>query len=213
MTYDGGVPTPTASDLVAIAQAIDGATDTADFLTALAQLHRLRAAVDRLEPELIAAARGAGTSWQTLAPVLGVASRQAAERRYLRLVPATAAQAGSTRDQRVREVRDRRAGARAVDDWAIDNTAGLRRLAAQITALDDLDPGSADDLSRLNQALGAVDATALPVLLAAARHHLYDHPDLARQVDGVTADAARVRRETQQRRTDHAVRAPDGRQA
>jgi hypothetical protein len=39
-------------------------------------------------------------SWQALAPALGVASRQAAERRYLRLIPAITDQPGSTRDGR-----------------------------------------------------------------------------------------------------------------
>lgn len=169
-------------------------------LAALHDLHLLREAVDQLEPELIAAARRSGVSWQVLAPVLGVASRQAAERRYLRLVPATPDQAGSTRDERVRQVRDRRAGARAVQAWANDNTADLRRLAGQITSLQGLAPSSAGDIARLHRALGEVDASALPALLAQARRHLTDHPALSRQIDAVTEHAARVRRETQQRR-------------
>jgi hypothetical protein len=129
-----------------------------------------------------------------------VASRQAAERRYLRLVPATAEQAGSTRDQRVRQVRDGRAGTRAVNGWANDNTADLRRLAAQITVLDDLNPASAEDISRLNDALGDPDATALPALLAAARRHLHGHPALIQRIDTVAAHTARVRQQTQQHR-------------
>ena len=39
------------------------------------------------EPMLIGAARDRGVSWAAIAPVLGVASRQAAERRHLRLNP------------------------------------------------------------------------------------------------------------------------------
>jgi hypothetical protein len=187
-------------NLVGIAQAIAAAVEAGDLLAALHDLHRLRDHLDRLEPELIAAARAAGASWQALAPALGVTSRQAAERRYLRLVPATPEQAGSTRDQRVREVRDQRAGTRAVNDWANDNTADLRRLAARITALSGLDPASADDIARLDRALGDADASALPGLLADARAHLGDYPDLARQADAVTEDAARVRREAQHRR-------------
>jgi hypothetical protein len=191
--------TPSA-DLVSLGKAILAAVDDDDFLAALRLLHRLRGAADELEPALIDAARRAGASWQALAPALGLASRQAAERRYLRLVPPTAEQVGSTRDERVRQVRDRRAGTRAVNGWANDNTADLRRLAAQITILDDLNPASAEDISRLNDALGGADASALPALLAAARQHLHDHPALLQRIDTVTADTARVRRQTQQQR-------------
>ncbi|WP_130445308.1 hypothetical protein [Kribbella rubisoli] len=42
------------------------------------------------EPLLIGAAREQGVSWAELAPALGVASRQAAERRHLRLNPHSA---------------------------------------------------------------------------------------------------------------------------
>ena len=199
MTYSYTVSIPPA-DLANLGKAILAAIDDEDFLTALRHLHRLRDAADELEPALIDAARRTGASWQALAPALGVASRQAAERRYLRLVPATAEQVGSTRDQRVRQVRDRRAGTRAVNDWASDNTADLRRLAAQITILDDLNPASAEDISRLNDALGDADASALPALLAAARQHLHGHPALLQRIDTVAADTARVRNETQQHR-------------
>jgi hypothetical protein len=61
-------------------------------------------------------------------------------------------------------VRDRRAGNRAVNDWSNHNTADLRRLAAQITTLDDLAPASAGEIARLNDALADTDATALPAL-------------------------------------------------
>jgi hypothetical protein len=206
MTYDDSVTTTPASVLGRLAQAVTDAIRAGDFLTALAHLHRMRVAVDLLEPELIASARAEGASWQALAPVLGVASRQAAERRYLRLVPATAEQAGSTRDQRVRLVRDGRAGARAVNTWANDNTVALRRLAARVTDLDDLDPAAANDVGQLIHALGDVDASALPSLLAQARRHLSAHPKLARQIDTVVADAARIRRETQQLRDKRSVR-------
>src|SRR3954463_8973854 len=50
-----------------------------------ASLRSLREQLAGWEPELIAAARSGGTSWAALAPALGVASRQAAERRVLRL--------------------------------------------------------------------------------------------------------------------------------
>src|ERR1700743_2923826 len=60
----------------------------AALLQALVMLRDLRAELSAWEPELITAAREAGVSWALLAPALGVTSRQAAERGYLRL-PAT----------------------------------------------------------------------------------------------------------------------------
>jgi hypothetical protein len=128
-----------------------------------------------------------------------VASRQAAERRYLRGSSAPTGDPGATRDARVQAERDRRAGHRAVARWANDNAADLRRLAGQITALTDLGAAASGDLDRLHEALGDVDASALPTLLAAAHPHLPGHPDLANQIDSVTAHTDRLRR---QRRGD-----------
>src|SRR4051812_4020457 len=54
-------------------------------LTALTALRHLRDHLDGWEPQLVAAARADGASWAELAPAMGVASRQAAERRYLRI--------------------------------------------------------------------------------------------------------------------------------
>jgi len=59
--------------------------DPGRILAALAGLRHLRDQLDEWEPLLIGAARANGASWAELAPALGVASRQAAERRYLRL--------------------------------------------------------------------------------------------------------------------------------
>jgi hypothetical protein len=182
------------------AESSDAEVDASELLDALLLLRWAQTELATLEPQLITAARAAGISWQDLAPALGVASRQAAERRYLRLVPATADQQGSTRDGRVRAERDRRAGHRAVAQWANDNTADLRRLAGQITALGDLDESAADDVGRLHEALAHPDASTLPGLLADARRYLGDHPHLGDQVDAVTARTDQVRRRTQQRR-------------
>jgi hypothetical protein len=170
------------------------------LLDALALLRWAQGELSALEPALITAARGAGASWQALAPALGVASRQAAERRYLRLIPATAEQSGSTRDQRVRAVRGRRAAVRAVAQWANDNTADLRQLAGQVTALTDLGPTAHADIARLHRALADDDAADLPTLLADAHRHLDQHPDLAARIDTVTAHADRIRRDSDQRR-------------
>ncbi|HEU4348077.1 MAG TPA: hypothetical protein VFR35_09835 [Actinoplanes sp.] len=199
----------TLPDAVA-AMATVGDDDPARVLDALELLRWAREQLAAAEPRLITAARRAGVSWQALAPAVGVTSRQAAERRYLRLLPAAADQAGTTRDERVRAERDRRAGHRAVARWANDNTAGLRRLAGQITALTDLGDAAAGDVDRLHEALGGADAAALPGLLAETHRHLGEHPELADQVGTVSATAAEVRRRTRQRR-DAAAAAPGGR--
>lgn len=55
---------------------------------ALAGLRLLRAVsewAEEITPALIAAARHTGTTWEQLAPVLGVADRRAAHRKYDRL--------------------------------------------------------------------------------------------------------------------------------
>jgi hypothetical protein len=195
----GQLDLPAAVRLIA-ATAARTPADDAPFLDALVLLRWAQAELTALEPVLIAAARTGGASWQDLAPALGVASRQAAERRYLRLVPATPEQDGSTRDERVRAERGRRAGVRAVARWANDNTADLRQLAGQITALTDLDAGANIAVGRLHHALAGADATDLPTLLADTHRHLDNHPDLAARIDTVTAHTDRIRRDSDRRR-------------
>jgi hypothetical protein len=169
------------------------AVSPADLLDTLVLLRRVQSELTDLEPIMIAAARAAGVSWQALAPALGVASRQAAERRYLRSTAQPTEQPGATRDARVQAERDRRAGHRAVTRWANDNTADLRRLAGQITALTDLDAAAGEALGRLHQALGDPDASEIPVLLAAIQSHLHEHPGLTAQIDRVTARTDQIR--------------------
>jgi hypothetical protein len=197
---DDGVPVVGLAVAAVVAAADDPTAGSADLLDALVVLRWAQAELAAVEPVLINAARRVGVSWQDLAPALGVASRQAAERRYLRLVPPGVGEQGTTREDRVRAERDRRAGWRAVAEWANDNTADLRRLAGQVAALSDLGDGAAADLSRLHRALADADATALPALLAGTHRHLGTHPDLARQIDTVRASTDRVRRRTQRQR-------------
>ena len=185
--------------VAAVSAAIRGGT-TEQVLAALARLRWAQDELESAEHRLITAARAAGVSWQALAPALGVASRQAAERRYLRLTPAQDAGDDRTQDDRVRAERDRRAAHRAVTRWANDHTADLRRLAGRITALTDLGDAAAPDLGRLNDALAGTDAGALPGLLADTHRHLGGHPELADQIDTVVSHTDRVRRRTQQRR-------------
>jgi hypothetical protein len=169
-------------------------------LVALTLLRELRVEIAGWEPDLIEAARRLGTSWAELAPALGVAGRQAAERRYLRLRP-TPDGSTATGDQRVAAERDRRAGDRAVAGWARSNAAGLRQLAGQIGALPDLPAGAEADLAALRRALGRDDAAALLGPLAEVRGHLQpDHPALAERVGAVGRSTTEVRRASDRRR-------------
>ncbi|GAB7031620.1 type III effector protein [Streptomyces sp. NPDC021749] len=170
---------------------------------ALASLLLLREVRERLatwETGLIETAREAGASWADLAEPLGVASRQAAERRYLRLRPGAA---GTTGEQRVKATRDRRAADRTVTAWARHNAADLRRLAGQIAALTDLPTAARTPLEELGQALGDSDAAQLVAPLTATRPHLQQrHPQLAARIDDLTRHTHRLRRNSDdQRRT------------
>lgn len=178
----------------------DRAAEVRRLLSALETVRRLRDDLTGWEPQLIGAARELGASWADIAPALGVASRQAAERRYLRLNPDASAP-NLTGEQRVRAVRDRRAGDRAVTGWARNNSGALRRLAGQVAALDGLDPDSQASADKVQEALSADDSVALLGPLAEIGSLLaHSHPGLAIQLDQVTADTDQVRLITQ--RTD-----------
>jgi len=156
-------------------------------------LRQLRAELAGWEPELVTAARARKVSWAALAPALGVTSRQAAERRYLRLRPsATGEQTG---EQRVRAQRDKRAGDRAVAAWARDNATVLRQLAGQISALQDLPHRAQHHADLVGQALAEDDPTSLLSPLADTRTHLQaTHAGLAAQVQSITDQTTRIRR-------------------
>ncbi|WP_425842359.1 type III effector protein [Streptomyces fractus] len=141
-------------------------TDPGRALAALMLLRQLREQLAGWEPGLIETARHAGASWADLADPLGVASRQAAERRYLRLRPGAP---GTTGEQRVRATRRQRATDRDQAAWARSHAAGLRTLAGQISALTGL---PAPARARLSEALGADDASALLAPLADTHPHL-----------------------------------------
>jgi hypothetical protein len=163
-------------------------TSAEEALAALTLLRHLREEYAAWEPRLIAAARASGASWIQLAPALGVASRQAAERRYLRLRPDEHGTA-STGEQRVQATRDRRAGDRAVVHWARENAAGLRQLAAQVSE------SLPEDETAVATALGHNDTTALLGPLAEARTRLQaTRPDLANRIDAVTEQSEQARR-------------------
>ncbi|AKL64402.1 MULTISPECIES: hypothetical protein [unclassified Streptomyces] len=200
------VPSPAAATaLRAIDQAVRHAqrssvgtprTESADAgphpaLAALLMLREVREQLAGWESGLIETAREQGASWAELAGPLGVASRQAAERRYLRLRPGAA---GSTGEERVQATR---AADRNVTAWARDNAADLRRLAGQITALTDLPDAAAAAVGELNRALANNDAARLVRPLTDTRAHLrpqdralVDHLDaMTRHTDHLSRDS------------------------
>ena len=182
----------------------DGAPPRADLVAALTALRELRDELASWEPALIAAARSAGVSWADLAPALGVSSRQAAERRFLRLQP-SGNQDRRTGEDRVRDQRDRRAGDRAVAKWARRNSGELRQLAGRIGALHGLPAAAQRHVDFVQDALGDDDPSALVHPLTAAGSHLASaDAQLAEQVRSVTNRVDRVRRDT------HSSRAPGG---
>ncbi|MEV5604708.1 type III effector protein [Streptomyces sp. NPDC052299] len=153
-------------------------------LASLSLLRQVREQLAGWETGLIETARDAGASWADLAPPLGVASRQAAERRYLRGRPGPA---GTTGEQRVQATRQARAADRDTAAWARRNAADLRRLAGQIIALTDLPPAARRPVGELRAALAHDDPADLIAPLAATRLHLTGaHRDLAAQTDDLT---------------------------
>ncbi|GAA1657817.1 DUF3156 family protein [Kribbella alba] len=176
-----------------------GSSDPEDLLEALVRLRALRERLTDWEPRLIDAARAAGISWTQLAPALGVASRQAAERRYLRLNP-NATGPAMTGEQRVQAARDQRASDRAVAAWARENAADLRRLAGQVTSLDGLDHPTQASVDRIHVALGSNDTAALLAPLAEAGPRLTrDHPNLAGRISEIADRTDEVRATSKQR--------------
>ncbi|MFH9726048.1 type III effector protein [Streptomyces sp. NPDC017254] len=141
-------------------------------LASLMLLRRVREQLAGWETGLIETARDAGASWSDLAAPLGVASRQAAERRYLRGRPGTG---GTTGEQRVTATRQARAAERATATWARANAADLRRIAGQITALTHLAPEARSAQIALHAALGTADAAELIAPLAGMRPYLDAH--------------------------------------
>lgn len=167
-------------------------------LAALLMLREVREQLGGWESVLIETARGQGASWADLAGPLGVASRQAAERRYLRLRPGAA---GSTGEQRVQATRDSRAADRTVTAWARDNAADLRRLAGQVTSLAGLPASAEDAIGELNLALADNDAARLVGPLAASRDHLRPQDaGITDRIDAMTRHTDQLRQDSNDQR-------------
>ncbi|KOU19140.1 HSP18 transcriptional regulator, partial [Streptomyces sp. WM6372] len=161
-------------------------------------LREVREQLAGWESGLIETARSQGASWADLAGPLGVASRQAAERRYLRLRPG---KAGSTGEERVQATRDSRAADRNVNAWARANAADLRRLAGQVTALTSLPAGAETAIGDLNLALADNDAARLVRPLADTRNHLRpEDAELADRIDVLTRHTNQLRQDTHDHR-------------
>ena len=170
-----------------------------EALEALVALHDLREQLLAWEPALIESARNGGVSWASLAPALGVTSRQAAERRYLRLRPGRGADL--TREERVQATRDERAGDRAVAAWARQNALELRQLAGQVTAATGLSKSGRRRARDVATSLTEDDPASLIEPLADVHEDLLDdHAQLAAKIEAVGRQVSRVRRETQRRR-------------
>lgn len=173
--------------------------DTEEVLQALAALHELRDRLSSWEPQLIETARARGVSWAALAPVLGVTSRQAAERRYLRLRPG--AGAALTREERVQATRDERAGDRAVAAWARDNATELRQIAGAVSTVGGLSSSARRRAKALASSMADDDPAALLEPLADMHRDLVArHASLAARVDDVGRRVRRVRNETRRKR-------------
>ncbi|MGW6861103.1 HSP18 transcriptional regulator [Streptomyces xanthophaeus] len=168
-------------------------------LAALTMLREIRERLAGWESGLVEAAREGGASWADLASPLGVASRQAAERRYLRLRPGAA---GSTGEERVAATRNSRAAERTVAAWARSNAADLRRLAGQVSSLSDLPPGAAASMAELDQALADNDVARLVGPLSGARAHLRrpEDSELADRIDAMTRHTDRLRKDSHDQR-------------
>ncbi|MET9023055.1 hypothetical protein ABZV93_24035 [Actinopolymorpha sp. NPDC004070] len=179
------------SDLMA---RLDRGADGQVVLEALGTLRRLRDQLAAWEPSLIDAARTQGLTWTEIAPALGLASRQAAERRFLRLNPQAGDQAATTREQRVQTTRDRRSGDRAVAAWARAHAAQLRELAGQISALPVRDQGGRAAREAIHAALGHDDAAALLAPLRASEPALRrKHRVLAERISSLDETTTRIR--------------------
>jgi hypothetical protein len=108
--------------------------EAAAVLDALAGLATVRRDLDRLERELIGAARESQVGWSRIAAALGLGSRQAAEQRWLRLSGSASRDPAAVRSSRTEQ--------RSVDEQY--GVGELRRAAARALRRIDSDHAWAD---------------------------------------------------------------------
>jgi len=102
-TGDLPARTPAQIDHQSMLDALAADAGRNELLRALALVNGVRAHLDDLERQLIESARDAKASWAQIASSLGVASRQAAEQRWLRLSGESARDPGQARSNRRRQ--------------------------------------------------------------------------------------------------------------
>lgn len=115
------------------------ATD-ADVLAALLVIRMLREKLDHDELKLTSLARSKKITWARIAQWQELSGRQAAERRHLQLSRAYTRPDGTvprTQSERVEQARERRSR-RAEREWARQHAQRIRRIAAQLAAVGDL---------------------------------------------------------------------------
>ncbi|MFD3456994.1 hypothetical protein ACFWVC_33065 [Streptomyces sp. NPDC058691] len=135
------------------------ATET-ELLSALLVIRMLREKLDIDERQLMAAARHKKVTWQRIADALEMSGRQSAERRFLQLSrPSLHSDSPVPRTQNDRVTMERERRSRNAErQWAMEHAPAIRRIARQLTALDDLDHRVARSAeTRILTALQAVD--------------------------------------------------------
>jgi hypothetical protein len=188
-----GVPTGHRGDPVedhrAAAAVVAAASPTVDdVMTALARLAHIRNDIDRIERELIGAARDLHVTWPDIATALGLGSRQAAEQRWLRL------RGAPSRDpDRVREGRREQ---RIVDAAYGEELSQLRAAAVEAHRRIEADHGWDDrhDRAALARATLAAATTAPPGALYSLCANALDDLAAMAVVRLSPATAAAVRR-------------------
>lgn len=143
-----------------------------DVLDELAAVGERRRALDALELSLIESARAEGVPWSRIAPALGVATRQAAEQRFLRLSGSVGRDPAVVRRQRIVDavggpavVALRRAVRQALADADLGGSARRAPLArATLSAAVSAPPGAM--FSLVEAALGDLSEVDRPVVAA-----------------------------------------------
>jgi hypothetical protein len=145
-----------------------GGLDADEVLAALAAMPAIRTELDRLERELIGAARAHGVGWPAIARSLGLGTRQAAEQRWLRL------RGGSSRDPA--QVRTAQREQRIVDDASGKAIVELRRAAVELYRHIESDHGwdGRNRRAALARASLAAALDAPPSALYALSHNAID---------------------------------------
>lgn len=100
-----------------------------DVLAALTQVEEERRRLERLELDLIRAARTRGASWQRVADGLGLGTRQSAETRAMRLENAAVS---SHRCHDVSAARIERARQRAAEAWCEEHEDRIREVCERL---------------------------------------------------------------------------------